>query len=598
MYMLSTIGAQHKGINLIETIDISAGVGIKPAPAYYIGRVKTRLASGEYSVENVSCFCGASDGIVVAHRDRYGIPHRMVLCNECSLIYATSRMTEESYRKFYNNEYRQIYDGWEFKKKIDKEEVFLSGLGRGYRFHNFITHFDITPEVVYDIGCNMGDHLIPFKEAGAEVYGCDWGIENIEFGKTKGINIISGGVDELIKLGKKADFIILNHVIEHFLNIEYELLKIRELLTPDGYLYVGVPGLYSTNLLLLFQNAHTYQFQSESLTYVMNVCGFEEYYMDEHIASIWKLREDMLPKNIKPTKKVKDIYDYFFSKNKRIPNIKTINKFSHKERKENISKLMAYGFPDISNLIKKHEGQDAIIICGGPSIDNYVNKILELQVAGAIIISIERMYYWCLSHHIIPDYIVILDASDDVNESFTELSNDTIHLISTQCRPDTAELIKDTKTYIFSTPQKGIKQYNYWGNYSRITIINGGGSVSLQSMAIALFLGSSNLHVFGFDCHITDKQYADGIMGAGIKGNSFYVNIEEKIFLTTTAYLSFAQQFFSLLDNARKSNMIDKIRIYGDSLINAMSIEDLSDGANTEIKKGKNNMQTGYIYGT
>ncbi len=559
----------------------NVGVGSKPAPAYYINRVKTKLVSGEYATEDVACFCGATNGVVVAHRDRYGITHRMVLCLECSIIYANPRMTEESYHKFYNNEYRLIYDGLEFAKQENKDKIFAyrCGLGQGYSFYSFIQHFDIKPKVVFEIGCNMGSWLLPFKEDGADVYGVDYGIENVEYGKTRGINLIAGGIDELIKMGKKADLVILNHVLEHFLDIESELNKIRELLSSDGYLFISVPGLYSTDLLKLFQNAHTYQFYSQSLSYVMNCCGFEEYYMDEMITSIWKMRADKQKKNFKPQKKVCDIYDYFFSKDHRIPEIRTVNKFTHKERKGNINDVLSCGYPDINELIKKHKDSDAVVICGGPTIDEYIDKIRDLKANGNIIVAIERMYPWCLSHGITPDYVVVLDACDDVNKAFDIIDEDTTHLIATQCQLSTAKLLKDAKTYVFSTPQKGIDQHNYWhkNDYSRATVINGGGSISLQSMAIAMALGCKNLHIFGFDCCMNGKTYADGIVGVGSDKHTFDVRIDEDIFKTTTAYLAFAQQFFKLMEMAKQTNMISKVKVYGDSLVNAMSVEDISD---------------------
>ena len=197
-----------------------------------------------------------------------------------------------------------------------------------------------------------------------------------------------------------------------------------------------------------------------------------------------------------------------------------------------------------------------------------------------IVISIERMYSWCLNNDIIPDYIVVLDACDDVNESFDTIHSDTIHLVATQCRTDTIELLKKHKCYIYSTPQFGVDQHNYWAknDYSRVTIINGGGSVSLQAIAIAMTLGCKDISMFGFDCHITDKSYAKGITGVGDVKKAFGIRIDDQNYVTTSAYFSFAQQFFVLYDTAKQSNMLDKVVIYGDSLVKTMSVENIFNG--------------------
>jgi len=559
----------------VDAMAVGVGVGSKPAPAYWIHRVKSKLASGEYATEEVPCFCGATESYPIVSRDRYGIPHQMVLCKECSLIYANPRMTKASYERFYNEEYRAIYDGWE--QITDKEEAFACGLGAGYSIYDFISHFDIHPSVVFEIGCNMGSWLTAFKEEGAQVIGVDWGRENISFGHDKGIDVFPGGVDYLIATGQKADLIILNHVLEHFLDFEEELTKIRSLLNPGGYLYIGVPGLYSTELPLLFQNAHTYQFYSDSLSYLMNCSGFEEYYMDEHIASLWVLRETPMSKQFKPDKKVRDIYDYFFTDQKRIPSIRTVNKFTYRERKENIDGVLSCRFPDINELIGSHAGQEAVILCGGPSIDEFVEKIRAMQASGCLILAIERMYQWCTKHDITPDYVVVLDACDDVNESLSELNPQTTHLLATQCQPSAAKLLVGSKAYVFSAPQRGVDQHDYWhkNGYDRVTLINGGGSVSLQSMAIAMTLGMKTLHIFGFDCHVTQKPYAEGISGVGVHAASFAVDIHGQIFHTLASYMSFAQQFFHLMDMAKRSDMLNSVKVYGDSLVNAMSVEDI-----------------------
>ncbi len=55
-------------------------------------------------------------------------------------------------------------------------------------------------------------------------------------------------------------------------------------------------------------------------------------------------------------------------------------------------------------------------------INNYINKIKEMKNEGCVIISIDRMYKWCLDNGIIPDYVVAIDGSADVVEpSFVDV---------------------------------------------------------------------------------------------------------------------------------------------------------------------------------
>ena len=242
----------------------------------------------------------------------------------------------------------------------------------------------------------------------------------------------------------------------------------------------------------------------------------------------------------------------------------------------------SYKFDDIHMLEGIHKEKPAIIIGGGPSIDGQIDMILKLKRQGGITYVIERMYSWCLSHDIIPDYVIVLDASDDVIESFDNIHPDVTHLIATQCNKDIFDKLSDCRKYIFATPQKGINFSDFWDKYGygKVTIINAGGSVTIACMSIALTLGCDKLHIFGFDCYISDKQYATGITGVGEQKHVYEIKVEERIFKVTNSYLSFVQQFAILMEIARKNNMIKEVEIYGDSLVNAMWINNLKEVSN------------------
>src|SRR5258708_914414 len=75
----------------------------------------------------------------------------------------------------------------------------------------------------------------------------------IEYG---GIHVVSG----------KFDAIILNHVIEHFLDPVESFKKLLTFLEPDGVIYVGCPNILNLSLGQI-QNAHTYYFTPNLLKY-------------------------------------------------------------------------------------------------------------------------------------------------------------------------------------------------------------------------------------------------------------------------------------------------------------------------------------------
>lgn len=541
-----------------------------------ITRVKSKLKEGLYKTEATKCFCGEEDHIIITRKDRYTIPHQMVICKNCGIMRANPRMTAESYAEFYQKDYRDIYDVWEYGNDPDRETIFIKGLQEGQSLYEFIEYFDIHPRVVFDIGCNTGATLMPFKEQGAECYGVDYGMENLQYGKSKGLNLLCGSIDELFKLEKKADLIIVKDVLEHILDIEPFLEKISRLLAPDGLLYIGVPGLFVSDKNLIWQNAHVWQFTLDTLSYVMKCSGYDDYFGNECIQSIWSYTGNKMPKTKTPKHVFANI-DAHLQGTRKLPYICTFNKFTFKERKENLDKSLSYKYPDIFEFLEKMDGKEAIIIGGGPSVDNYPRKIKELQQNGGVIFCIERMYQWCFKHDITPDFIVCMDACDDVVEGFKQINPKTKHLLATQCKSDVFEMLKGYDNYVFCLPQKGIKQEEYWAkhNYQHITVVNCGGSVTLGSMALAMSFGIKRLHIFGFDCHMGDKGYADGIAGVGLQKDTFQIKIEDRVFTTNTAYLSFMQQFFIMQTMGIMSKHLDDVRIYGDSMAKHASREDI-----------------------
>lgn len=259
-------------------------------------KVEAKVAQGEYKYEYCECYCGSSESLLISETDRYGFYYPLVICKRCGLIRANPRMNEESYRHFYCYEYRTVYE--ESDKQMD--EMFDYRIIQGKQRYEYLINSIKLPKgaVVFEIGCDFGTVVSTFVENGYEAYGCDYGLQHIEYGRKKtGVNsLLSGGIEKLREIGKKADLIIMHHVLEHFLNLDKELQNIREIATPTAFIYIAVPGTFwwtknicSGNIMGLLQNAHTYQFSLDSLRYVMECCGYEFIYGDEEIKTIFKI---------------------------------------------------------------------------------------------------------------------------------------------------------------------------------------------------------------------------------------------------------------------------------------------------------------------
>ena len=265
--------------------------------------LEEKIEKGRYRFEKCSCFCGGGEDVLLAESDYYGVYYPLVICKNCGLIRANPRLDSNAYSEFYDKEYRRLYGEGDMDKKI----LWEAKVKQGEETFNYIKDkINEKVKVVYEIGCNMGATLYVFKKNGFDVAGVDYGGENIGYGKEmSGIeSLYAGGAEELIKLGRKADLVILVHVFEHFLDLGNELRHIRKLLNPGGYLYVAVPGTFwwiknicAGDIMGLLQNAHTYQFSFSSLNYVLQSMGFEAVAADERIQALFKMTDKFLDKN-------------------------------------------------------------------------------------------------------------------------------------------------------------------------------------------------------------------------------------------------------------------------------------------------------------
>jgi len=252
--------------------------------------------------------------------------------------------------------------------------------------------------------------------------------------------------------------------------------------------------------------------------------------------------------------------------------VRMVNKFPLAARREAIRHVSydLHGLPEITGLCQRYQEGTAVILGGGPSVDQYAKTIRTLQAQGALVLTIERMYPWCHRHGITPEYVVAQDASEDVIEAFATIWPGSIFLLAAQCPATVFARLKDEQTYFYHT-SGDIPLDELGGPTATGVHLNAGGSVVLGSLSLAMFLGLSTLHLFGFDCHVTAGHYAQGIAGVGVPPERIQVYVGDRPFTTTLPYASMAQQFFELKTIGEQEGLLKQITVYGDSLVTAMS---------------------------
>ena len=196
---------------------------------------------------------------------------------------------------------------------------------------------------------------------------------------------------------------------------------------------------------------------------------------------------------------------------------------------------------------------ETMIIGGGPSLSQHVEKIKQLRANGVKLIAINGAYKWCLDNGITPSAMVMVDARK-FNARFTQpVVEDCKYFIASQCHPSVFKGLPKDRTYVWHTQAEILKEM-LEAQFEECYPVPGGSTVLLRAIPLFRMLGFKRFHIFGCDsCLEEDKHHAyeqlendDELI--------IPVNVSGKIFNCNPWMISQAQEF------------IDLIRMIGDEI--------------------------------
>ncbi len=230
--------------------------------------------------------CGSQKSKVLDQRLFRGVKVTNRVCLSCGLVYQSPRMTAEEAGKFYEAEYRQVYQGTENPIKRD----FTTQTARARSLLGFIEPCVPTLSSHLDIGCSTGIILQQFKDR----YHCQpCGIEPGEayraYAREHGLSVYATMEDLEKDKPERFALISMSHVLEHMPDPVAYLAHLREaLLDPAGWLLLEVPNLYAHDS---FEIAHMVSFSAHTLHQALEKAGYEIIKEEEH----GRPRSNMLP---------------------------------------------------------------------------------------------------------------------------------------------------------------------------------------------------------------------------------------------------------------------------------------------------------------
>ena len=190
---------------------------------------------------------------------------------------------------------------------------------------------------------------------------------------------------------------------------------------------------------------------------------------------------------------------------------------------------------------------EVMIVGGGPSVTEHLEKIKQLRQNGVKLITINNAYNWCIDNGLTPSAMVMVDARE-FNGRFTKpVVEGCKYFIASQCNPSVFEGLPKDRTYVWHTQAELLKdildkQYETWWS------VPGGSTVLLRAIPLFRMLGFKRFHLFGCDSCLGEEDKHHAYEQVENDGQAVMpVNVSGKIFNCNPWMVSQAQEFMSLI---------------------------------------------------
>ena len=159
--------------------------------------------------------------------------------------------------------------------------------------------------------------------------------------------------------------------------------------------------------------------------------------------------------------------------------------------------------------IKPHAIQDKeiMILCGGPSLNDYRDEIIEKWKSGVKVVTVNGAYHWAQSNGMANVNQCMLDAREFNNRFVQPVSDDCLYFIASQCHPSVFECLPKDRVYYWHTTTSKTALDVIAENYPNHSICAGGSTVALRAIVLMRVLGFKNQTIYGMDSCLMDGEH-------------------------------------------------------------------------------------------
>lgn len=211
------------------------------------------------------------------------------LCRACGTVFVNPRPSAQALQAFYASQAMEsaieVRSSAERVLQSDRRDYFIA-----HRIAPLQPFLDLKTSTVFDVGCGVGAFVRMVKERGGRAAGCDLSKASVQAGR----DLLGLGAEEIFEGDADAvppgpyDLITLWTVIEHLLEPEAYVKRLRGLLRAQGHLLLEYPTTDSLMFDIcrecffwVMPPYHLTLFSRAGMQALLARCGFEVVY--EHL---------------------------------------------------------------------------------------------------------------------------------------------------------------------------------------------------------------------------------------------------------------------------------------------------------------------------
>jgi 2-polyprenyl-3-methyl-5-hydroxy-6-metoxy-1,4-benzoquinol methylase len=202
------------------------------------------------NLHTVECnLCGVRDRAVkVAHRDRYGFPVTLVVCQRCGLGYLSPRLNAAQYLHFYSEIYRPLVSAYH-GRRIDAQTVQRDQRVYADELAPFLFPLlPSPPRTILDVGGSTGVVAkVLADRVNAAVTVVDPAPDELAVAQAAGMETVLAMAEDFDPGHRTWDLVLLCQTIDHLLDLRGVLTALRRMTSVDGLAFVDIVDI---NVLL------------------------------------------------------------------------------------------------------------------------------------------------------------------------------------------------------------------------------------------------------------------------------------------------------------------------------------------------------------